>query len=307
VAVNPSEGAQATPRASSERVLRLVSVVVAVRNEEAHLPAQLEALAGQTYRQPWELIVVDNGSTDGSRGVVERWAPQLPPLTVVDASGRRGLSYAKNLGIVWAQGDLLAFCDADDVVSPGWLLALVEAALDGDVVAGRFDYRTLNDARRRAWRPEQERDGLPVGLGFLPYAPGGNCAVWAAVALELGWNEAFAFGGDDQDFSWRAQLAGYRLVYARDALVQLRFRTGLGELARQWFAYGRAGSVLFDSFHAAGMPRTRPKEALRTWRWLLRRSPDLVRSSQRRGNWVRLASLRAGRVAGSLRVRKLFL
>ncbi len=306
--MDSSQRAHTTPRVQSAGVsASLVSVVIAVRNEQVHLPAQLQALAGQTYQQPWELVIVDNGSTDASRSVVERWAPQLPPLTVIDASARRGLSYAKNLGISWARGDLLAFCDADDVVSPGWLAALVEAAEHGDLVAGRFDYRTLNDARRQAWRPELDENDLPVGFGFLPYAPGGNCAVWAAVALELGWNEAFAFGGDDQDFSWRAQLAGYHLVYAPDALVQLRFRTGLGGLARQWFAYGRAGSVLFDSFHPVGMPRARPKEALQTWRWLVRRSPDLVRSSQRRGNWIRLASLRAGRVAGSLRVRKLFL
>lgn len=285
----------------------LVSVVMPARDEETHIGAQLEALAKQTYTGPWELVVVDNGSTDGTVSVVERWAAKLPASTVVDASARRGLSYAKNMGIAWARGDLLAFCDADDVVSPGWLAALVEGAADADVVGGPFEYETLNDPLRRAWRPEKEWTALEVGFGFLPYAPGGNCAIWAPVALELGWNEAFAFGGDDQDFSWRVQLAGYRMAFAPGAVVQLRFRRGLGGLARQWYSYGKAGPLLYRTFRGVGMPRSDVGETYRVWRWLAKRSPGLVRSGARRGNWIRVASLRAGRVVGSVKCRTLFL
>jgi glycosyltransferase involved in cell wall biosynthesis len=283
-----------------------VSVVIPVCDEEEHLGAQLEALANQTYSGDWELIVVDNGSRDGSVDVVRRHAARLPAATIVDASARRGLSYAKNMGVGWARGDLLAFCDADDVVSPGWLTALAEGAADADVVGGPFDYATLNDALLRAWRPEQDEDDLSVGFGFLPYAPGGNCAVWASVALELGWNERFTFGGDDQDFSWRAQLAGYRLAFASGAVVQLRFRRRLPELARQWYSYGKAGPLLFSAFRAAGMRRSDLRETLRIWRWLVKRSPGILRSSARRGNWIRLASLRAGRLVGSIRTRTFF-
>jgi glycosyltransferase involved in cell wall biosynthesis len=285
----------------------LVSVVIPVRDEEEHVGAQLEALAKQTYEGSWEVVVVDNGSSDWTMRVVERFTAKLPALTVVDASARRGLAYAKNMGIAWARGDLLAFCDADDVVSPGWLASLVEGAADADVVGGPFEYEALNDALRRAWRPEREQDALEVGFRFLPYAPGGNCAIWSSVALELGWNESFTFGGDDQDFSWRVQLAGYRIGFAPGALVHLRFRQGLAGLARQWFSYGKAGPLLYRTFRGAGMPRSDFGETYRVWRWLAKRSPGLVRSAARRGNWIRVASLRAGRIAGSVRCRTLFL
>src|SRR2546423_10557404 len=104
---------------------RLVSVVVAVLDEEAHLGEQLAALAEQTYTGAWEVLVVDNGCTDGSIDVALRFARRLPGLQIVDASERRSLAHARNRGAAEAQGDLLAFCDADDVVLPGWLEAPV--------------------------------------------------------------------------------------------------------------------------------------------------------------------------------------
>jgi glycosyltransferase involved in cell wall biosynthesis len=278
-----------------------------VLNEEEYVGEQLAALARQTYEGAWELVVVDNGCTDRSLETVHSLAGQLPSVMVVDATSCRGLSYAKNLGIAWANGDLYAFCDADDVATPGWLEALVSAAAHADVVGGAFDFTTLNDPLRQAWRPETPSDGLEIGFSYLPYVPGGNCAVWASVALALGWNETFGYGGDDQDFSWRAQLASYRLAFAGEAVVQLRFRRRLGDHARQWYSYGKAGPSLYRTFRQAGMPRSDPRHAAETWRWLLARSGSLARSSARRGNWVRLASFSVGRVIGSVRARTVFL
>src|SRR5437763_2955065 len=83
----------------------LVSVIVPVLNEERYLGAQLAALAAQTYTGAWELVIVDNGCTDRSFEVVERWRARLPDLVVVDASARRGLNWARNAGVSVARGD----------------------------------------------------------------------------------------------------------------------------------------------------------------------------------------------------------
>ncbi len=281
-------------------------MIIPVRNGERHISHQLEALSRQSYTGTWELVVVDNGCTDKTLEVVEEWRDRLPPVTVVDASGRRGLNYARNRGAAGARGDLLAFCDADDVVSPGWLEALATAALNADLVAGPLDVERLNDGLVRAWRPESSMTRLEPKHNLLPHAPGGNCAVWRDVALELGWDERFTFGSSDIEFSWRVQRAGYTLAMAEDAAVHLRFRENKWELARQYFRYGVSDAKLYRRFRREGMERSSPREAVRTW-WKLVRSAGELASTEGRGRWLRVAGRSSGRVVGSVRWRVLFL
>ena len=85
---------------------------------------------------------------------------------------------------------------------------------------------------------------LLVDCGFLRHAPGGNMGVWTRVAREIGWDERFKFGSSDHGFAWNAQLAGYRLAYAPDALMQQRFRSTIWATARQHYRYGRSGPQL---------------------------------------------------------------
>ena len=107
-----------------------VSVVIPVLNGAATISQQLAALAGQTYRGPMEVLVADNGSTDATVEVVQALSGRLPGLRLVDASARVGTNHARNAGAAAAGGDLLAFCDADDVAAPGWLAGLVAGLED---------------------------------------------------------------------------------------------------------------------------------------------------------------------------------
>jgi glycosyltransferase involved in cell wall biosynthesis len=110
----------------------LVSVVVAVRDSERFLGEAIESILAQDY-EPLELIVVDDGSTDGTAEVARSY---LPAVRVV-SQAPLGVGAALNTGIGRAQGPLLAFLDADDVWLPG-KLAVQTAALrerpDVDVV-----------------------------------------------------------------------------------------------------------------------------------------------------------------------------
>src|SRR4051794_20497634 len=152
---------------------RLVSVIVPVRNGAAVLGQQLAALERQGYRGRWEVVVADNGSSDGTAAVVAEWTGRLP-MRRVAADRRRGINVARNVGVNAANGDLLAFCDADDQVAPGWLEALVETARGADLVGGRLDEETLNQDPRAPRRPRHPRNRLPTALEFLPFAPGAN-------------------------------------------------------------------------------------------------------------------------------------
>lgn len=288
----------------------LVSVIIPVLNGEPHITDQLEALSKQDYDGRWEVLIVDNGSTDGTLAVARSWRDSLPEMRFADASTRRGLNHARNVGAWTARGDFLAFCDADDVVAPGWLSGLVRASPDLDIVGGRVHVEgDANWARTRA-----AADGLPVkrvfrglrrerALAYLPAAPGGNCGIWSSVARELTWDEAFTFGSSDIEFCWRAVLSSYRLGIAPEAVIWRRERPGLGRLIRQWYAYGLSDVQLFRSFRHLGMPR----DTLTTWAWLLSHPAKLIQGRSSRREWLGYAARRAGRVSGSIRFRVLFL
>jgi glycosyltransferase involved in cell wall biosynthesis len=288
----------------------LITVVIPARNEERRLPSQLRALAGQDYSGAWEVVVADNGSADQTAGVARAWSDRLPDLRVVDASERKGINHARNVAASAARGDLLVFCDADDMATPGWLAAMAEAARGADLVGGFLDREALNEPSAVAWRGSYPTNHLPVSLGFLPYAEGASLGVRAAVFSELGrWNEDYDVSCccDDVEFCWRAQLAGYRLCFAPRAVMMYRYRASLPAFARQAYRYGFGEAQLYRDFRDRGLVRPSQLRRLKEWVGLLVRVPELLRSRESRGVWIRRAAQRAGRLRGSIRHRVVFL
>jgi glycosyltransferase involved in cell wall biosynthesis len=286
--------------------LGLVSVVVPVRDAARHLPRQLEALARQDYGGAWEVVIADNGSRDDSAEVARRWLPRLPAARLIDASAVRGPSHARNAGAAAARGDFLAFCDADDVACPAWVGAMAEAAAHGDLVAGGVGARELNDERTRSWHDVTPRERALESLGFLVHASGTSTGVWADVFQALGGFDERVRVGEDIEFSWRAQLAGHRLVQAPAAVVHERYRRRLRDLTTQHVRYGQAGPLLYRRFAQAGMPRSSLTSAARGWASVAGRIPTLMWSPRARGRWVIDAGLRVGLLVGSVRQRALY-
>lgn len=284
-----------------------VSVVMPVRNGEPWLDEQLAALAEQRYRGEWEVLVVDNGSTDRTVEIAESWRDRVP-LRIVPAHERPGINVARNAGVELSKGELLLFCDADDVVSPCWVERMSTQALTCDVVAGRLDEDTLNRSRGRARRPHLASDDLHVALEFLPFAPGANFGVWRDVLDEIGtFDERYMCGNDDVEFSYRAQLNGFRIGFAADAVVQYRHRSGRRALFRQFRGYGMAEPMLFAQYRQFGMPRPTPRRVIGRWVRLVRTSPAVFRDPVRCGLWVVEFGYSVGRVEGSVRNRVAYL
>lgn len=284
---------------------RMVSVVLPARNEEEHVGEQLAALADQTYTGDWEVVFVDDGSTDGTLEVVDGWADSLPGLRVIALGERKGINGARNFGVRAAKGDFLAFCDGDDVVDPGWLEGLVAAAGDSELVGGLTDHDLLNTPLQLTWCPWGGKRSVISPYDFLPYASGGNLGVWSAIAREFPWDEDFRYGAADVEFEWRVQLAGGRIVEAPDAVMHRRLRPTLRSTIGQAYSYGKGNALLYRKFRRDGMPRNL-RNTLWAWRRLLRGVPSIFRSNGERGLWLRRLAVRVGHMVGSVRSRVLY-
>ena len=277
----------------------LISVVVPVRNGMPWVEHQLRALAAQQIGVDWEVVVAENGSDDGTRSCVQRWSERCPRIRLVDASARRGAGAARNIGVRAARGRLLAFCDADDVVRPGWLASMSRALADADLVAGVFDFSALDGVPTSIPVPAATRQ-----LGFLPFALGANLAVRReAFEAVQGFCEELS-PEEDVDLCWRLQLAGYRFAVTSDAIVEKRERAGVRPMLRAAWAYGRCGPRLYERYRADGMRRD-IRGAAKAWVWLVVASPGLVNPKRRR-QWVRTFGIRAGRLAASVHQRVIF-
>ncbi|WP_224984887.1 glycosyltransferase [Geomonas agri] len=101
-----------------------VSILMPVRNEEKHLPAALASLSAQTFRD-WELVVVDDGSTDRTPDILALAAAADSRMRVL-ATGGQGLVPALNLGLAQCRSELVARMDGDDVCHPARLQAQVD-------------------------------------------------------------------------------------------------------------------------------------------------------------------------------------
>jgi glycosyltransferase involved in cell wall biosynthesis len=281
----------------------LVTVVIPVLNAAETLRRQLDAVAAQEYDGAVEVVVVDNGSDDGTVEIARAWTSEQPDARFVSAPDVRGAAHARNRGVAAARGDFVAFCDADDVVTPGWLTELARQATRADLVGGTHSTQALNAADVRRWQAEPSRRALLVAHGFLHFASGCNFGIWKDVFNRLGGLDNRFAAGEDIDLSWRAQLAGYRLAFASEAVIERRHRHGLRSLAHQQYRYGVSTSQLFRRFRAAGMARPSPKVAAVAWGRLVVTFAPALRTSAGRGRWLATAANRLGRLAGSVRYR----
>lgn len=282
-----------------------VSVIIPVRNGADTIGDQLDALAAQTYTGSWEVIVADNGSTDGTPTIAAKWTSRLPALTILDASMQPSAPFARNFAAGQATGEFLAFCDADDVVDPEWLTALAAAACEFDIVTGPQEATQINSVAVQSWRPARSAK-LARPNGFLPFAPSCNVGVWASVFRETGgFNEEYP-AAEDVEWSWRAVLASFTLGFADRAVVHYRYRSSPLAAARQGYNSAIGSARLYRDYRSLGLKRAPFTRSLRTLVWLVARLPYLF-SPARRGIWMRRAGETAGRVSGSIRFHVLFL
>ncbi|MCS7178846.1 MAG: glycosyltransferase family 2 protein [Anaerolineae bacterium] len=208
-----------------------VSVVIPNWNGAAHLPTCLESLRRQTFRD-FEVIVVDNGSTDDSLDLLARNYPEVQVLALGE---NRGFAGACNAGIRAARGEYIILLNNDTEADPRWLEEVVAAFQrhpEAGLVASKmrlFDRRDVLHTAGDYYRV----DGLPGNRGvwetdrgqydqeeYVFSACGGSAAYRRVMLDAVGLlDEDFFYSCEDVDLAWRAQLAGWRCVYAPRAVV----------------------------------------------------------------------------------------
>jgi glycosyltransferase involved in cell wall biosynthesis len=286
-------------RAGDDEIV--VSVILPCRNTEFYLGAQLRALADQTLTEPWELVVCDNGSTDRSMAVADAFRSEFRRMTVVDASGLVGAGAVRNAGVRAARGDLLVFCDADDVVAPDWLAAMTDGLRKHPLVSAKLDHEKLNEPRLLSVRAP--RVGLPnTQPAFMPYALGAALGVRREVHEAIGgFDESYTGAGEDRDYCYRAQLAGQDLVLLPEAVVHYRHRRSVCGVFSQSRAYGRARVQLYRSYRRFGMPRPSPMRSIGGWVLAPAKLPRALTARDRLLVWISRMGKRIGRLEGSIR------
>lgn len=272
----------------TSRLQPLISVVIVNWNGAAHLPTCLNALRRQTCRR-FEVIVADNASHDDSRQLLAR---DYPEVTVVALPENRGFTGGNNAGIRAAQGEFIVLLNNDTEVDPHWLeeiVAAFERHPEAGIIASKmklFDRRDTFHTAGDFYR----FDGIPGNRGvweidqgqydqeeYVFSACGGSAAYRRSMLEQIGlFDEDFFYSCEDVDLAWRAQLAGWKCVYAPKAIVYHKLSaTGGGATASFYdgrnFIYVIAKdypSSLWQPYRGA-IIRTQWRiftQALRAWR-----------------------------------------
>jgi GT2 family glycosyltransferase len=224
----------------------LLSIVVPTHNRALWLCEALETLVCQRTdgKFSYEILVVDNASTDTTATVVELLACGAPAPIRYFYQTTPGDAPTRNLGVRNARGAWIAFFDDDQFARCDWLLQLYETARqqDADVVGGavQLDLSPEESGRlgrfcREALREIDYYDKIQPYTG--KHLPGcGNALVSRRVFDALGaFDEAMINGGSDSDFFLRARAAGYPLLYTPHAVI--RHRVPAERLTREYLRW----------------------------------------------------------------------
>ncbi|MCO5141652.1 MAG: glycosyltransferase [Oligoflexia bacterium] len=241
----------------------IASVIISAKNESPHLSDCLLSLKKQKGGYPFEVIVVDNNSTDNTYAVAKSLQDEMPNLSV-HLEKKPGSPAARNKGARLAKGEILIFTDADCVFESHWLKEMIDpllssnmdyplGAVGGNTKTFHEKNRSLNiwekylDVLFEFW----EKDRISKFPAFLPWAPTCNLAVKKSIFdLVGGFDENWKVAAYDVDLCWRIVLSGFVIGYNEDAIVFHKRRSSLVALIRQMENYSYFNSALLTTYES---------------------------------------------------------
>jgi glycosyltransferase involved in cell wall biosynthesis len=220
-----------------------ISVIMPCYNAEDTLEIQLNALAAQSWESPWDIIFVDNNSSDFSLKIAKAYSDRLPNLRIIQAKEKQGAAYALNEGIKASNSEAIVFCDADDMVGDGWLYAMGTALLRYDFVACKMEVDRLNQQL-----PKGHGFGNPQKAGlqqiwyppYLPHAGCGTSGIKKKLHNEIGgFDESMPYLFDT-DYCFKVQLmTKSKLYFVPDATMHVRYRQSFSDTYKQSKGYAK--------------------------------------------------------------------
>jgi len=267
-----------------------ITVVIPVLDGATTIGIQLAAVLGQAVDAPFEVVVVDSGSTDGTPAVVTGFGD--PRVRLVHETDRpRNAGAAKNTGVRVARAPLIAFCDADDLVADGWLAAVLAALQDHPVVSVTAEHGRCSPglSARSCPAPVVEHT-----FGGRTVFSGGAFGITRDVYLAVGGFDPDARGAVDYEFALRLHRLTGLTAAPSGAVVHVRLRS---DPVAAFRTYRRLHASLVDlereyadslevTPRTAGVAARDWRDLARATRWL--REPDL------RVQFAWLAALRVG-------------
>jgi GT2 family glycosyltransferase len=220
----------------------LVSIIVTNWNGERYLGKCLDSLLAQTYHG-YEIIVVDNASTDKSTDIVKKYGSQI---RLVINKENLGFAAGSNAGIRASRGELIVLFNNDAVADSAWLAALVrgiDEPPEADIVSGIIYYYDPGDViwcdagrvdliTGFSWHAGQHRKSVP-SPEEIDYFPGCALMIRKTVFDQIGLlDERFFLYAEDPDFCLRAKQAGFKLKLVPGARV--RHMVSMGASAAPW-------------------------------------------------------------------------
>lgn len=265
-----------------------VSIVIPHLNGRHHLPTCLTSLRQQTWHD-FEILLVDNGSTDGTQEYVRQ---QYSEVKLLELDRNYGFTGACNAGWRVASGEYVILLNNDTEVDPNWLAEIVSAFQyrpDVGIVASKmllFDRRdhfhTAGDFYRL--------DGIPGNRGVWQEdvgqydaeeevfsACGGSAAYRRQLLEEIGFlDDDFFFSCEDVDIAWRAHLAGWKVLYVPTAVVYHKLKATGGDVTGSYYDGRNFLYLIWKNYPSSLLKKYWPlilkaqltitREALRHWR-----------------------------------------
>lgn len=224
-----------------------VSIIVPALNEERSIKECLVSLMSLEYPpEKREILVVDNGSTDGTAEIVRSF-----PVEYLQES-RKGPPAARNRGVGASKGELIAFTDADCIASRGWLRELVRAFDSEEVGAVAGEVVAYPGKTPAEWYAAKVRHLSPqkyLARPLLPFAAFANLAFRRDVFDRIGRLDEELPWGESTDYCTRFfRESGLKLQYAPKALIFHRHRSTAREFLRQQVRYGRGHAMLYIKY-----------------------------------------------------------
>lgn len=284
----------------------LLSIIIPHYNGAHHLTTCFNALRAQTYPH-LEIILADNGSTDDSVALTRC---DFPEVKILELGHNWGFAGAVNRAIAQAQGQVIVPLNNDTEAAPGWAQALVNA-LQAYPSAGIIACKMLLFDRRDTLHSAGDGfgvNGIPINRGvwqqdtgqfdhdtYIFGGCGGAVAYRRAMLDDIGlFDEELFMYLEDVDLNWRAQLAGYRVVFAPQAVVYHHLSATGGGVIASYYTGRNTLLVLAKNLPGAIFLRHWPAitgaqfkialDALRAWRGEAARA-------RLRGQWAGLLSL----------------
>jgi GT2 family glycosyltransferase len=232
-------------------VIPSISVIVLNYNGREWLGPCLTALSAQNGSPPYEIVLADNGSTDGSMDVV---SARFPRVAVVDNRRNLGFAAGNNAGARAARGDVLVFLNNDTIPAADWLARLHAAYVSAPspaLVTSKIVYLdrpgvidSAGDGYLRAGGAFKHAHGMNVEDAGQSREVFGACGAAFMIGRELfdrlgGFDERFFMVYEDVDLSYRARLAGARCYFAADAVVRHAGSATLGAMSASAVYHGQ--------------------------------------------------------------------